>query len=142
MHPLRRYRLTMVIFIVATTSIAISLMVYALRDNINLFYTPSSVISGDAPLNTTIRIGGMVVKDSLIRSKKSLQSTFRVTDGKSEVDIHYDGILPDMFSEGEGAVATGEINSDLIFIASSILAKHDENYMPPEVIYALDEAAK
>jgi|TARA_B110000444_G_scaffold261448_1_gene313737 cytochrome c-type biogenesis protein CcmE len=132
----------MVIFIVATTSIAISLMGYALRENINLFYTPSSVISGDAPLNTTIRIGGMVVKDSLIRSKKSLQSTFRVTDGKSEVDIHYDGILPDMFSEGEGAVATGEINSDLIFIASSILAKHDENYMPPEVIYALDEAAK
>ena len=142
MHPLRRYRLTMVIFIVATTSIAISLMGYALRENINLFYTPSSIISGDAPLNTTIRIGGMVVKDSLIRSKKSLQSTFRVTDGKSEVDIHYDGILPDMFSEGEGAVATGEINSDLIFIASSILAKHDENYMPPEVIYALDEAAK
>ena len=142
MHPLRRYRLTMVIFIVATTSIAISLMGYALRENINLFYTPSSVISGDAPLTTTIRIGGMVVKDSLIRSKKSLQSTFRVTDGKSEVDVHYDGILPDMFSEGEGAVATGEINSDLVFIASSILAKHDENYMPPEVTYALDEAAK
>jgi cytochrome c-type biogenesis protein CcmE len=84
----------------------------------------------------------MVVKDSLIRSNKSLRSTFRVTDGKSEVHVHYDGILPDMFSEGEGAVATGEITSDLVFIASSILAKHDENYMPPEVTYALDEAAK
>ena len=142
MHTLRRYRLTMVIFIVTTTSVAVGLMSYALRENINLFYTPSSVISGDAPINVTIRIGGMVVKDSLIRSKKSLQSTFRVTDGKSEVYVHYDGILPDMFSEGEGAVATGEINSDLVFIASSILAKHDENYMPPEVTYALDEAAK
>ncbi len=142
MHTLRRYRLTMVIFIVTTTSVAVGLMSYALRENINLFYTPSSVISGDAPINVTIRIGGMVVKDSLIRSKKSLQSTFKVTDGKSAVDVHYDGILPDMFSEGEGAVATGEINSDLVFIASSILAKHDENYMPPEVTYALDEAAK
>ena len=142
MHTLRRYRLNMVIFIVTTTSVAVGLMSYALRENINLFYTPSNVISGDAPINVTIRIGGMVVKDSLIRSKESLQSTFRVTDGKSEVDVHYDGILPDMFSEGEGAVATGEINSDLVFIASSILAKHDENYMPPEVTYALDEAAK
>ncbi len=142
MHTLRRYRLIMVIFIVTTTSVAVGLMSYALRENINLFYTPSSVISGDAPVNVTIRIGGMVVKDSLTRSKQSLQSTFRVTDGKSEVDVYYDGILPDMFSEGEGAVATGEINGDLVFIASSILAKHDENYMPPEVTYALDEAAK
>ena len=142
MHTVRRYRLTMVIFIVTTTSVAVGLMSYALRENINLFYTPSSVISGDAPINVTIRIGGMVVKDSLIRSKESLQSTFRVTDGKSEVDVHYDGILPDMFSEGGGAVATGKLNKNFIFFASTVLAKHDENYMPPEVTYALDEAAK
>ena len=142
MHTLRRDRVTMVIVIVTTTAVAAGSMSYALRENINLFYTPSSVISGDAPINVTIRIGGMVVQDSLIRSKESLQSTLTVTDGKSGVDVHHDGILPDMLSEGEGAVATGEINSDLVFIASSILAKHDENYMPPEVTYALDEAAK
>jgi len=85
MHTLRRYRLTMVIFIVTTTSVAVGLMSYALRENINLFYTPSSVISGDAPVNVTIRIGGMVVKDSLTRSKQSLQSTFRVTDGNQRL---------------------------------------------------------
>ncbi|MAD57936.1 MAG: cytochrome c maturation protein CcmE [Porticoccus sp.] len=142
MQPLRRYRLIMIIFIVTTTSIAVGLMSYALRENINLFYTPSAVVSGDAPLNITIRIGGMVVKDSLIRADNSLESIFKVTDGNSEVEVHYNGILPDMFSEGGGAVATGELDSNLIFVASNILAKHDENYMPPEVTYAMDEAKK
>ena len=140
MHPLRRFRLTMIIFIVVTTSIAVGLMTFALRKNINLFYTPSSVTSGEAPINKSIRVGGMVVVNSLVRSGDSLQSTFRVTDGISEVEIRHDGILPDMFSEGGGAVATGKLNKNFIFFASTVLAKHDENYMPPEVVYALDKA--
>ena len=140
MHPLRRYRLTMVIFIVVMTSIAVGLMSFALRKNINLFYTPSSVILGEAPINVNIRVGGMVVEGSLIRAEDSLLSIFKVTDGVSEVKVQHEGILPDMFAEGGGAVATGKLDENSIFIASTVLAKHDENYMPPEVAFAMDEA--
>ncbi|MFT7267023.1 MAG: cytochrome c-type biogenesis protein CcmE [Porticoccus sp.] len=140
MHPLRRYRLTMVIFIVVMTSIAVGLMSFALRKNINLFYTPSSVALGEAPINVNIRVGGMVVEGSLARAEDSLLSIFKVTDGASEVKVQYEGILPDMFAEGGGAVATGELDENFIFIASTVLAKHDENYMPPEVTFAMDEA--
>ncbi|MBT3565874.1 MAG: cytochrome c maturation protein CcmE [Porticoccus sp.] len=140
MHPLRRYRLTMVIFIVVMTSIAVGLMSFALRKNINLFYTPSSVVLGEAPINVNIRVGGMVVEGSLIRAEDSLLSIFKVTDGVSEVKVQHEGILPDMFAEGGGAVATGKLDENFIFIASTVLAKHDENYMPPEVTFAMDEA--
>ena len=94
MHPLRRYRLTMVIFIVVMTSIAVGLMSFALRKNINLFYTPSSVVLGEAPINVNIRVGGMVVEGSLIRAEDSLLSIFKVTDGVSEVKVQHEGILP------------------------------------------------
>ena len=142
MHPLRRYRLTMVIFVVVAASASVALMVFALRENINLFYTPSSVISGEAPTNVAIRVGGMVVKGSLVRAENSLLSVFKVTDGISEVEVRHDGILPDMFAEGGAAVATGELGENLIFTAVTVLAKHDENYMPPEVVFAMDEAYK
>ena len=140
MHPVRRQRLIAVIFIVVAASIAVALVTYALRQNINLFYAPSQVSAGEAPENTRIRIGGMVVEDSLERSASSLEASFLITDGPAQVRVTYSGILPDLFAEGEAAVATGELLPDGTFAASEVLAKHDENYVPPEVADAMDKA--
>ena len=140
MNPIRRQRLFMVIFIVVVSSIAVGLLSYALRDNINLFYTPTAIVAGEAPTGVRIRAGGMVVKESLKRADDSLFSSFQITDGEAQVEIHYTGILPDLFAEGEAAVATGELDKQGIFQASEVLAKHDENYTPPEVADAMEKA--
>ncbi|KJS09692.1 MAG: cytochrome C biogenesis protein CcmE [Gammaproteobacteria bacterium BRH_c0] len=140
MHPLRRQRLIAVIFIVIVATVAVALVTYALRQNINLFFAPSQVVAGDAPAGTRIRVGGMVVEDSIVRAPGGLQTTFRVTDGPSEVIVTYTGILPDLFGENEAAVATGQLEPDGTFTATEVLAKHDENYMPPEVTDAMNKA--
>ncbi|MBV1930753.1 MAG: cytochrome c maturation protein CcmE [Porticoccaceae bacterium] len=140
MKPARRQRLQLVIFIVSVASIGIGLAVYALRDNINLFYTPSQVMAGEAPEDTRIRVGGMVVTDSFSRQEDSLEALFDVTDGAANIRIHYNGILPDLFSEGEAAVAIGRWTSDGIFQAEEVMAKHDEEYTPPEVADAMEKA--
>ena len=142
MKPARKQRLQLVVFIVTVASIGIGLAVYALRDNINLFYTPSQLMAGEAPQNTRIRVGGMVLIDSLIRADDSLDVSFEVTDGASNIRIHYSGILPDLFSEDEAAVAIGRWTADNIFIAEEVMAKHDEEYTPPEVIDAMAQAQK
>ena len=142
MKPARKQRLQLVVFIVTVASIGIGLAVYALRDNINLFYTPSQLMAGEAPQNTRIRVGGMVLVDSLIRADDSLDVSFEVTDGASNIRIHYSGILPDLFSEDEAAVAIGRWTADNIFIAEEVMAKHDEEYTPPEVIDAMAQAQK
>lgn len=133
MHPIRKQRLILVVFIVVFSSIAIGLVVYALRENINLFYPPGQIAAGDVPLNTVIRGGGCVKPGSIVRASDSLQVRFVITDGAAEVPVSYTGILPDLFTEGEAAVVNGTIDEQGIFQATQVLAKHDENYMPPEV---------
>jgi cytochrome c-type biogenesis protein CcmE len=123
--------------VVVFSSAAIGLATYALRGNINLFYPPVDVAAGTAPLDTPIRVGGMVVEGSVERADDSLDVRFSVTDYRATVDIVYSGILPDLFAEGEGVVASGRLGTDGVLRASEVLAKHDENYMPPEVAEAL-----
>lgn len=140
MHPIRRQRLVAVIFIVIAASVAVGLITYALRQNINLFFAPSQVAAGEAPTGTRIRVGGMVVEDSLRRVGESLESVFLITDGPARLQVTYTGILPDLFAEGEAAVATGQLREDGTFAATEVLAKHDENYTPPEVADAMEKA--
>lgn len=141
MHPLRRQRLWVVLSIVLFSSAAVGLALYALRGNIDLFYPPAAVAAGAAPLDTSIRVGGMVVDGSLRRAADSLQLRFAVTDYQASVEVVYEGILPDLFAEGEGVVASGRLGADGVLRAHQVLAKHDEDYMPPEVAEALERSA-
>ena len=140
MHSIRKQRLLLVLFIALFSSAAIGLVVYALRGNIDLYYPPTEVMSGDAPVGQPIRVGGMVVKDSVQRDEHSLAVRFELTDFNASVPVVYTGILPDLFGEGQGAVASGQLNGDGVLEATEILAKHDENYMPPEVADALEKS--
>ncbi|EED34189.1 ABC superfamily (atp_bind), heme exporter protein, Cytochrome c-type biogenesis protein [Luminiphilus syltensis NOR5-1B] len=138
MHPKRKQRLWVVLAIVVLSSTAIGLVAYALRGNINLFYPPVEVVAGSAPVDRPIRVGGMVVEGSVVRSETDLNTRFDVTDYEGTVTVSYTGILPDLFSEGEGVVASGTLDASGLFTATEVLAKHDENYMPPEVAAALE----
>lgn len=137
MHPVRKQRLVIVLCVVLFSSVAVGLMAYALRGNINLFFPPAEVASGKAPVGSSIRVGGMVVEGSVQRSAENLQVRFEVTDYEATVPVVYEGILPDLFGEGQGAVAAGVLDEHGVLHASEVLAKHDENYMPPEVAEAL-----
>lgn len=140
MHPVRKQRLYLVLFIALFSTAAVGLVTYALRGNINLFYPPADVVAGSAPVGQPIRVGGMVVDGSLQRAEDSLAIRFQLTDFKDSVPVVYVGILPDLFAEGQGAVASGVLNADGVLEATEILAKHDENYMPPEVAHALENS--
>ena len=142
MHPVRKQRLLLVCFVVVFSSIAIGLVVYGLRGNINLFFPPAEIAAGKAPVGQPIRLGGMVVEGSIRRDPDSLRVEFDVTDYKATVTAVYTGILPDLFAEGEGVVASGVLDDSGVLQATEVLAKHDENYMPPEVAEALGEAHK
>lgn len=107
------------------------IMLYALNDSVTFFYTPSEIATRDISPHKKIRIGGMVVKNSL--SHKGLDVRFKVTDLKGQIPVHYQGIVPDLFREGQGVVAEGYLTESGVFEAGLILAKHDENYMPPEL---------
>lgn len=139
MHPQRKQKLFIILFMLGGIALAVTLMLVALKENINLFYTPQQIAAGEAPVNRTIRAGGMVVEGSVSRAEDGLTVRFEVTDGKDIVAIEYEGILPDLFREGQGIVALGQLNEKRVFIASEVLAKHDENYMPPEVADALEK---
>ncbi|MEH6593621.1 MAG: cytochrome c maturation protein CcmE [Halioglobus sp.] len=141
MHPARKQRLYLVLFVILFSSAAIGLMVYALSGNINLFYPPAEVAAGNAPVGQSLRVGGMVVDGSIKRSDNSLHVEFELTDYQATVPVIYEGILPDLFGEGQGAVAAGKLNDEGVLLASEVLAKHDENYMPPEVAEALEKSA-
>lgn len=141
MHPIRRKRLLIVLFLLCGLGLAIGLTTYALRQNINLFYDPSQIASGEAPREVRIRAGGMVEEGSVRRDPDSLDVSFRVTDYSATVTMRYSGILPDLFAEGQGVVATGMLRPDGVFVAEQVLAKHDEQYMPPEVAESLERAA-
>jgi cytochrome c-type biogenesis protein CcmE len=142
MHPVRKQRLFIILFIVIFSSIAVLLMTYALRENINLFYPPSKIVAGEAPQNTRIRGGGCVLPGSITRASDSLATRFILTDGSAQIDVTYTGILPDLFAEGEAAVVNGMLNANGVFEATEVLAKHDEEYMPPEVAEAMALASK
>ncbi|MCQ4240621.1 cytochrome c maturation protein CcmE [Stutzerimonas stutzeri] len=140
MNPVRKKRLFIVLAILAGVGVAVTLALSALRENINLFYTPTQIAAGEAPEGTRIRAGGLVEDGSVTRSKDSLTVSFRVTDNNATVTIRYQGILPDLFREGQGIVALGRVNADGVLVADEVLAKHDENYMPPEVTQALEQS--
>ncbi len=142
MTPKRKQRLLVVLFIVVGVSVAVGLTLFALNQNINLFYSPTQIAAGEAPHNTRIRAGGMVVDGSVKRDPDSLFVRFDITDYDKTVTVEYTGILPDLFREGQGIVAQGAVNEQGVMEAVEILAKHDENYMPPEVAEALAKAGK
>lgn len=142
MNPKRRQRLFIVLFIVVGVAVAVGLTLFALNQNINLFYSPTQIAQGEAPQGHRIRAGGMVVDGSVQRSQESLAVSFEITDYEHTVRVEYAGILPDLFREGQGIVAQGELDENGVLQAVEVLAKHDENYMPPEVADALEKAGK
>jgi cytochrome c-type biogenesis protein CcmE len=129
-----------VLLIVTGAAVAVGLAAYAMRQNINLFYPPADVVAGKAPVGKRIRAGGMVVEGSVVRDRDSLRVSFLVTDYQAQLPVVYTGILPDLFAEGQGIVAAGSLDAQGVFQATEVLAKHDENYMPPEVADALSKA--
>lgn len=138
MNPARKRKLGLVVLVILVLSMATALVLYALRQNINMFYSPEQLSRGEAPLGRSIRVGGMVVRGSIHRNAHDLNVQFDVTDYRSTIHVTYRGILPDLFREGQGVVAAGVFHRDAqVLMAREILAKHDENYMPPEVKQAL-----
>ena len=140
MNPKRKSRLKVVLSILVGVSVAVGLMLYALSKNIDLFYTPSEIIYGknDDPktkpeVGQRIRVGGMVVEGSVKRDDKSLKVVFGLNDIGPAIQVEYEGILPDLFREGQGIVAQGVLIEPTTLKATEVLAKHDENYMPPEL---------
>ena len=136
----RRNRLLLVVFVVLTAGTAVGLTMKALNENINLFYSPEQIAGGQAPVGSLIRAGGMVMAGSVDRSTEDLTVRFVISDLKNaQVTVEYVGILPDLFREGQGVIARGKLGKDGVFVAEEVLAKHDENYMPPEVASVLAE---
>ena len=119
-----------------------ALLIYALSKNMVYFYTPTQIANKEAPIGSFIRIGGMVQKDSVIKANNSLKVFFKIHDLEQVINISYEGVLPDLFDEGQGVVMTGKLLNKNTFIADEVLAKHDENYMPPEVADMMKEKNK
>jgi len=132
MHPLRKKTLFTICCGLLVLVTAITLVMVALKENINLYYTPTELVNAKNLPAKAIKVGGMVENLQTVRQKKAVRSTFILTDLKNYVSITYTGLLPDLFREGKGAVVSGYYK-DNIFVASQVLAKHDENYMPPNI---------
>ena len=133
MNPIRKQRLYALVAVLIGSLLAAWLVVSALSENMNLFYSPSEIKEAKINEDILIRAGGMVRKGSIIKSKDSLNVSFTVTDYQNDLVINYEGILPDLFAENAGVVVRGKLDKDGNFKAIEVLAKHDENYMPPEV---------
>lgn len=140
MRTKRKQRLIFIIILLVGFSCAAALGLYAMRQNIMLFHTPSEVVVGNVPKNKLFRIGGLVVVGSVFKENDGLTTEFNLTDMGETVTVRYTGLLPDLFREGQGIVAQGQLNDQGMFIAQEVLAKHDENYMPPEVANALKQS--
>ena len=136
----RQRRLVWVLLGLVLVSTAVILVLRALNSNVMFFYSPSQVQAGEAPRNAAFRLGGLVEAGSLQRSADGLQVQFIVTDQVKSVPVAYKGLLPDLFKEGKGVVVSGKLEGEGPFRASEVLAKHDENYMPPEAAHALEQA--
>lgn len=129
----RRQRMILVGLFVAGVAGAVGLALRAFQENLLYFYTPTQAIAGEAPDGKKIRLGGMVEKGSLRREPGNMEIRFDVTDNAKTMTVAYSGVLPDLFKEGQGVIAMGHLDADGVFRAEEVLAKHDENYMPPEV---------
>tara|TARA_B100001175_G_scaffold204141_1_gene173333 strand:- start:3813 stop:4238 length:426 start_codon:yes stop_codon:yes gene_type:complete len=140
MNPIRKQRIYALIAIIVGSILAISLIISALSKNLNLFYSPTDLLNTDLSPDTLVRAGGMVREGSIERSDNSLSIEFIVTDFKNDLKIKYSGILPDLFSEKAGVVVQGYLEKKGIFRAIEVLAKHDENYMPPEVAKLMEQS--
>ncbi len=135
----RHQRFLLIAVGVSALAIAGMFVLNAFQSNLVFFFTPSQVYKGEAPKERAFRVGGMVKEGSLVKDGENVQ--FIVTDFAHEVPVKYKGLLPDLFMEGKGVVAQGKLSDSKLFAASEVLAKHDENYMPPEAQHALDQAA-
>jgi cytochrome c-type biogenesis protein CcmE len=127
---------------IAWIAIAVGLVLYALKNNVSLYFTPTQVFNKEAPQGRNFRIGGLVEAGSLTREGDGLTAHFNITDTVKTMPVTYRGILPDLFKEGKGVVAQGKLHDDNVFYAEEVLAKHDENYMPPEAKDAINKAAQ
>jgi cytochrome c-type biogenesis protein CcmE len=125
---------------VVGVSMAVGLVLYALRGNVNLYFTPTQVFNNEAPIGRSFRIGGLVEEGSIKREKDGLTVNFVITDTHRSIPVVYKGILPDLFKEGKGVVAQGKVEAGGLMRAEEVLAKHDENYMPPEAADAMKQA--
>ena len=134
----RKRKLAVILFVATGLSATVGLTLFALGQNMNMFYTPSQVAMGEVEVDRRFRIGGMVKEGSFVSDSDSLKVRFETTDYAHAVPVEYEGILPDLFREGQGIVAEGSVDSQGVFSASKVLAKHDENYMSQEVKAALD----
>jgi len=142
MRAKRRRRLMLVLFLVAGIGIAAALALNAFQKNLLFFYSPTQIVNGEASTERVFRMGGMVVDGSLQRDPDGLKVEFQVTDTAEVVPVVYSGILPDLFREGQGIVALGRLDNDGTFVAEQVLAKHDEEYMPPEAGDAVKAAQR
>lgn len=142
MHPKRKQRLLFLLIILLGLGLAASLALYALRQNINLYYTPSQVIAGQAPAKHSFRLGGLVKQGSVKHAKTGLKLSFIITDLTHDIGVNYEGILPDLFREGQGVVVQGQLTVAGELQASEVLAKHDEKYTPPIVAEALKSSKR
>lgn len=138
----RNKRIAIIVAGLSVIGIAAALVLNAFQSNLVFFFTPSQVSAGEAPMERTFRVGGMVERGSLKRQSGQLAVQFVITDTVNTIPVTYLGILPDLFSEGKGVVVQGKLDNAGLFRAEEVLAKHDENYMPPEAQHALDEAQK
>ena len=138
----RHRRFAWIVAGLVAIGVAVGLVLNAFQSNLVFFYSPSQVLAKEAPVGRPFRIGGMVESGSLKREKDSLTVQFVVTDTAQNVTVRYTGLLPDLFKEGKGVVAQGSLGPDGVFTATEVLAKHDENYMPPEAAAAIEQAHK
>lgn len=135
----RRKRMVAVAAIVIGVGAATAVALQAFQENIMYFYSPSQVTAGEAPAERSFRLGGLVTNGSLQRTPGSIEINFTVTDNAETIPVKYSGLLPDLFREGQGVIAHGKLSNDGVFMADEVLAKHDENYMPPEVAETLHQ---
>ncbi len=141
MTPVKKQRLILILLMVAGIATAVTFALKAFNENLMYFFSTSEVAAGKAPEQAKFRLGGMVVEGSIERPGNGLMVRFVLTDYSKEVTVEYTGLLPDLFREGQGIVTNGRLNKEQVFIAEEVLAKHDENYMPPEVADSLKKVA-
>ena len=142
MTPARKKRLALIMLMVTGIAIGVGFALKSLDENIMFFFTPSEVAQGKAPQGKLFRVGGIVVNGSVSRPGDGLTVEFDLTDNNNNLRVRYTGILPDLFREGQGIIANGELVEDGGFVAQQVLAKHDENYMPPEVAAAMSKSSE
>jgi cytochrome c-type biogenesis protein CcmE len=140
MTPARKKRMILIGLMVLGVAVAVGFALRAFNENLMFFYSPSEVVAGQAPANHPFRVGGLVMDGSVKRKPDGLTTQFNLTDNDKIITVEYTGILPDLFREGQGIVAHGRLTDANVFVADEVLAKHDENYMPPEVAESLKQA--